>query len=81
MFQVSKSRYPQSNVDNYTFILHPASVEKYNVTVTAIQGNNSESVSTTFDVVSVFETNIDKYSYLGVALFGALIPITVGLKK
>jgi hypothetical protein len=71
-----------TNLNGYKFILHPANKGVYNVTATAIQGTNYEVASTTFNVVSIFETNIAKFLYLSLSLFAALlILITMGIKN
>ena len=71
-----------TNSTGYKFILHPANKGVYNVTVTAIQGKDFEVASTTFNVVSIFETNIAKFLYLSLGFFGALlILITIGIKN
>lgn len=69
-----------TNLTGYKFILHPANKGVYNVTATAIQGRDFEVASTTFSVVSIFETNIAKFLYLSLIFFGALlILITKGI--
>ncbi len=71
-----------TNSTGYKFILHPENKGVYNVTVTAIQGKNFEVASTTFNVVSIFETNIAKFLYLSLGFFSALlILITIGIKN
>ena len=71
-----------TNSTGYEFILHTANKGEYNVTATAIQGTNYEVASTTFSVVSIFETNIAKFLYLSLAFFsGSLILITISIKN
>ena len=70
------------NTSDYKFYLHPGKLGLYNVTVKAIQGSNYEIASTTFNVVSIFTTNILKFIYLSLGFFSALlILITIGIKN
>ena len=52
------------NNSDFKFLLHPEKLGMYNVTVKAIQVMNYEVASTTFNVVSIFTTNILKFIYL-----------------
>ena len=70
------------NNSDFKFLLHPGKLGMYNVTVKAIQGTNYEVASTTFNVVSIFTTNILKFIYLSLIFFSALlILITIGIKN
>jgi hypothetical protein len=67
---------------NDKFYLHPGEIGIYNVTVTATQGNNTDTAFTMFKVVNIFTTNILIFIYISLSFFGALlILITVGLKN
>jgi hypothetical protein len=79
---IDKSSHIIKASNNYKFYLHPGNIGIYNVTVKAIQGNNSETAFTMFKVTSIFTTNILKFLYLSLGFFGALlILITIGIKN
>ncbi|MPZ07021.1 MAG: hypothetical protein GEU26_11515 [Nitrososphaeraceae archaeon] len=66
------------NVNKWKFFLHPGQVGTYNVTVKAIQNGNDEEVSTSFNVVSIYNTSTVRFLLISVASFvGLLILITV----
>ena len=61
------------NVDNYIFYLHPSKIGDYTVIVSVLQGNNIETATTSFKVVSIFHTNMAKFIYLTGGFFIALM--------
>jgi hypothetical protein len=67
-----------TNKTRWTFYLHPGQPGIYNTTVKAIQSGNVEVVSTSFNVVNMYDTNTVKFLLVSVASFaGLLILITV----
>lgn len=55
------------------FAIQPAGTGRYNITVTAISNNVSESASITIDVISVFLTSTVIFLYVALGFFTALI--------
>jgi len=60
-----------------TNFLHPGKSNIYNATVTAIQGNQSETASTTVNVIDTFNTNTARFLYLSLGFFTALMVIII----
>ena len=64
------------------FGFHPKKHGTYNVSITAIQGTNSEKASTTYNVIPFTGTNLFYFILLGLSFFfGLLFFIAHGLKN